>query len=510
MASFEESRYIANTAIPEQVESVKEDAGSLMDTVPMLIWLLVIAALVGVIIKFVRQNRKSAENLRKNLEIIEKFSNAESGIEIEKVFQDICQIAGAEHLAMYIKKDEWYRLSFEINTVANAKNSSIPLLLSPSESHKDGLKSGNFFITHFVENKDTAVIRVYTRDHPIQQDSELYNQLQILCANGMRVHTLLSMELTSVRKSHIANITSRLSSSFLSWQYDRERFFFFISHIIMKAAHAEEVLINDEKNFRSYHYGKNNAVGIGKDFYIHHSGCRMTVVTPLPLDTVQLNTIGSFVDSSYSLFVKEEDNLKNAEEYLNFLVHSNEAMELEFPYFKHHSDMVCSVALRLAKSLQIDTKSMKNLEIAAKIHDIGMIADVSFSLGKGEKLTQEELDTIRNHPLYGSIIVEPLNQIFQISDLIKSHHERYDGQGYPLGLLADEIPLPGQILGFAEHFTGLISDRSYRPGQSFNKATEEVKKMSGQAFNPVIVRAFEQESDNIFNDLSSFKPNLTR
>jgi len=234
----------------------------------------------------------------------------------------------------------------------------------------------------------------------------------------------------------------------------------------------------------------------------------MTVMTAEPLDPDQLNTIGGFVDSSYSLFVHEEDNLKHAEQFLQFLIHSNEAMELEFPYFNHHSDLVGNISGHLARSLQLDDAAVKNLEIAAKLHDIGMIADVSFSLGKQEKLSEGEMDTIRNHPLYGSIIVEPLNQIYPIGDLIKCHHERYDGQGYPLGLFGNEIPLPAQILGFAEQFVGLISDRSYRPGKTFKQAVAEVKKMSGHAFDPIIVRAFEEEEGTIFTDLSRAMPTL--
>lgn len=510
MATLEETRYIANTVVPESVNSVTDGAGSFMENIPFLVWLLVIGILVGIIIKFSMQIKKNTKKLYDNMAIIENFSHSSSSIAIEKVFGEICTMAGSEYLAMYTHRDDWYGLAFEIKINRNEKAVSIPLLMSENEVMNTTGKSGNFFITTFIEKDKKSVIKMYTRDKPIDVNSDMYHQVQILCTNGIKLHTLIASECSIERQSRLAQITTKLSSSFLSWQYDRERFFFFIANIIIKSVHSLEVVIHDEKNNITFNYGKKGAEGIVKEFYIHHSGCRMSIVTEVALDSVQLNTIGGFVDSSYSLFVQEEDNLKHAEQFLQFLIHSNDAMELEFPYFAHHSQMVEVVACRLAKSLNIDSKTLGNLKIAAKIHDIGMIADVSFSLGKEDKLTESEMDTIRNHPLYGSIIVEPLKQIYQIGDLIKYHHERYDGQGYPLGLLGDEISLPAQILGFAEHFTGLISDRSYRAGYPFEKAVIEVKKLSGQAFNPIVIRAFEQEENAIFVDLSVYKPNLAR
>lgn len=509
MASLEETRYIANNVIPEQVNAVTENAGYFFGNLTILFWISVIAVLVVIITLLYRQNQKNSKNLQTSLDVVGRLSRSSNGTEIEKVFEDICSAAGGEHLAMYSRRQDMYGLVFEINLSGSNKHAvSMPLLINEKEAHSEDGKSGNFYITTFVGQNKFSVVRLYTRDKVIAHNSELYRQIQILCENGIKLYSLVSTELTTERQSRIAHITTKLSASFLSWQYDRERFFFFISNIIMKAIRAYEVLIHDEKNKKEYHYGKKGSQGVSKEFYIHHSGCRMTIVTAAALEPDQLNTIGGFVDSSYSLFVHEEDNLKHAEQFLQFLIHSNEAMELEFPYFNHHSDLVENIAVRLAHSLQLDASSIKNLEIAAKLHDIGMIADVSFSLGKQEKLSEGEMDTIRNHPLYGSIIVEPLNQIYPIGELIKCHHERYDGQGYPLGLFGNEIPLPAQILGFAEQFVGLISDRSYRPGKTFQQAVAEVKKMSGHAFDPVIVRAFEGEEGVILADLLRTMPTL--
>lgn len=510
MATLEETRYIANTVIPDAVNSSAEETGSLLEGISPIVWIALILVLIGVITKLVMQSRKAAQKNQYNLDIVERLSRSANGTEVEKIFHDICIAAKGEYLAMYTKREGWYGLTFEINVTQKEKHASIPLLINTNEMVSEGGKSGNFLITTFFEPSKANMVKIYTRDSAIAPDSDEYRQIEVLCQNGIKLYGLLSSGMSIERQSRIAAITTKLSSSFLSWQYDRERFFFFISNIIMKSIRALEVIIRDEKNNKEYRYGMAKAQGISKEFYIHHSGCRMTVVTAIALDGQQMNTIGEFVDSSYSLFVHEEDSLKHAEQFLQFLILSNEAMELEFPYFNHHSEMVEKISLRIAKSMQLDSKTLKNIEIAAKLHDIGMIADVSFSLGKQEKLTEGEMDTIRNHPLYGSIIVEPLNQIYQVGDLIKYHHERYDGKGYPLGLIGDEIPLAAQILGFAEHFSALISDRSYRPGKPFQKAADEMKKLSAQAFNPVIIRAFEQEEDSIFQELSVINPNLKR
>ena len=508
MATLEEIRYIANAEVPDKLSYFMGESYFMVEGISPVFWVVTIAILAGIIIKLTIQSRKHFRNLNQNIDFMERFSRSVNGIEIEKVFHDICISAKGEYMAMYTRREGWYGLIFEINIAENEKHVSIPLLIKTHEASSKEEKSGNFFVTTFFENNKSNMIQIYTREKPISVNTDAYRQMQVLCENGVRLHTLLSSELLSERQSRVAEIATKLSSSFLSWQYDRDRFFFFISHIIIKSIRAVEVVIRDEKNNHDYYYGDKGSIGISKEFFIHHSGCKMRVVTVSPLDSKQINIIGEFIDSSYSLFVHEEDNLKRAEEFLQFLIHSNEAMELEFPYFSHHSDLVGIVTLCIAKSLQLDSRTIKSLEIAAKIHDIGMIADVSFSLGKEEKLTVSEMDVIRNHPLYGSIIVEPLNQIYEIGDLIKFHHERYDGQGYPFGLIGDETPVPAQILGFAEHFVGLISDRSYRPGKALVKAAEEVKKMAGQAFHPIIIRAFEQEEQKIFNQLLALSPNL--
>lgn len=508
MGTFEETRYIANTVIPENVDSAASQAGSAIGGVEWGIWIVMIALLLGVIIFLYRKYGLLQRNMEQYLQIVDEIGSASNSMSVEKVFEDICRMSNSEYLAVYVRRGDWYGLSFEINLTPDKKNTSIPLLLNPAEASLKGSKSGNFTIIPFTDKSKQNLIRFYTRDQTFKDD--LIRRIDVVFANAIKLHSLLSMEHSNAHQSRIATISTQLSTSFLSLQYDREKLFYFVSNIIMKAVSAQEVVVIDDRAGSTFRYGKYSPNAYSKEFYIHHSGCRMNVMTSVALDSIQMNTIGKFIDSTYSLFVHEEENRKHAEQFLEFLIHSNNAMELEFTYFHHHSEMVECVALEIANRLQLDAETIKNLEIAAKIHDIGMIADMSFSLDKQDKLSTKEMDTIRNHPHYGSIIVEPLNHMYDISELIKLHHERYDGQGYPLGLMGDEIPLTAYILGFAEHFIGLISDRSYRKGKHYDEASKEVKKLSSQAFHPVVIRTFEQAESTIFELLRRFNPELHR
>lgn len=126
-------------------------------------------------------------------------------------------------------------------------------------------------------------------------------------------------------------------------------------------------------------------------------------------------------------------------------------------------------------------------------HDIGKIGIPDSILQKTTKLTDEEYDDIKNHPSIGAHILQPSKIFENIIPMVKHHHERYDGRGYPSGLAGEDIPLSARIVCIADSFDAMTSDRSYRPRFTLEKALEELEKCKGSQFDPNLVDLFIDE-----------------
>ncbi|MDP7422146.1 MAG: HD domain-containing phosphohydrolase, partial [bacterium] len=111
-------------------------------------------------------------------------------------------------------------------------------------------------------------------------------------------------------------------------------------------------------------------------------------------------------------------------------------------------------------------------------------------LCKPARLTKEEFEIIKQHPIIGTRIIEPIKPLQKILPGMRHHHERYDGRGYPDGLKGREIPLFGRIISVADTYDAMTSDRSYRKGLSSDIALEEIQTCAGTQFDPMVVEAF--------------------
>ena len=126
-------------------------------------------------------------------------------------------------------------------------------------------------------------------------------------------------------------------------------------------------------------------------------------------------------------------------------------------------------------------------------------------LQKAGKLTDEEYHDIKNHPSIGEHILQPAKIFNDIIPMVKHHHERFDGRGYPVGLSGENIPLYARIVCIADAFDAMTSDRSYRPRYTLFKALEELEKCKGTQFDPtlvdVFVKEFHKNKEKIIKDL---------
>ena len=163
-------------------------------------------------------------------------------------------------------------------------------------------------------------------------------------------------------------------------------------------------------------------------------------------------------------------------------------LELKNPYTEKHSQDMINNAVKIAIKLDVPLNLLDNIKYGAILHDIGKLATPDAILNKKGKLTEEEFAEIKKHPLVG---YELLKNIFEpISDMIKSHHERVDGKGYPSGLKGDDITLPAKIIAVCDVYDALISERPYKEPISKNKAISIIEENTGTHFDSEVVKAF--------------------
>ncbi len=138
----------------------------------------------------------------------------------------------------------------------------------------------------------------------------------------------------------------------------------------------------------------------------------------------------------------------------------------------------------------MSSDDLKMLKIISNLHDIGKIAINDKILNKPGKLTNEEWDEIKRHPEIGYRILSSIPEYARIAEDILSHHENYDGKGYPRGLKGEEIPIRARIIALADAYDAMISDRPYRKGMSHLDAIKEIKRCRGMQFDPNVTDIF--------------------
>jgi putative nucleotidyltransferase with HDIG domain len=157
-----------------------------------------------------------------------------------------------------------------------------------------------------------------------------------------------------------------------------------------------------------------------------------------------------------------------------------------------HSERVVTFSLRLGRELGLDKAKMTALEFGSLLHDIGKIGVPDAILRKPARLTEEEWERMREHPLHGQAILREIKFLKGAARVVAQHHERWDGSGYPLGLRGEEIDLNARIFAVADAFDAMISDRVYRRGRSYETAAEELDAWAGRQFDPQVVEAFHR------------------
>lgn len=160
------------------------------------------------------------------------------------------------------------------------------------------------------------------------------------------------------------------------------------------------------------------------------------------------------------------------------------------PHTSQHSTRVTNFSLALANIIKLSDDEKDVLYIAASLHDIGKVGIPDSILLKKDKLTDEEFKIIQKHPDIGADILKPLPPMSRETDVIRYHHERYDGKGYPAGIGGEEIPLLSRIITLADSYDAMTSDRPYRNRLPIDKAIEEIIRCIGSQFDPELANMF--------------------
>jgi putative nucleotidyltransferase with HDIG domain len=173
------------------------------------------------------------------------------------------------------------------------------------------------------------------------------------------------------------------------------------------------------------------------------------------------------------------------------------AVELRDQYTGDHTLRVTDYALLLAEALGLPAAQRYELQIGTPLHDIGKIGIDDAILRKTGPLTRDEFEVMKQHTIKGAAILGSIASLNPMIPIIRHHHERWDGSGYPDCLAEDRIALTARIVAVADAFDAMTSDRPYRKAMSAEKAFEELQRQAGRHFDPVCVQAFLQARHNV-------------
>ena len=171
------------------------------------------------------------------------------------------------------------------------------------------------------------------------------------------------------------------------------------------------------------------------------------------------------------------------------------ALKVHDPYTAGHSGRVASYAGVVAGVLGMSRRQMEVVRRAGLAHDVGKLAVPHYILAKNVRLASGEFDQIRSHPGFGARLLEGIPTTRDLAEIVRHHHEHWDGRGYPDGLSGSQIPLEARVILVADAFDAMTTARPYDPMISAGAAMKEIVHCSGQQFDPIVVEAMQHAFD---------------
>jgi putative two-component system response regulator len=227
--------------------------------------------------------------------------------------------------------------------------------------------------------------------------------------------------------------------------------------------------------------GEREDVLVGKDM-----GAEDYLVKPVTHEDL-ITVVNSRLERSHQLHVAQ---LQKA--YETSLAVLANAIEVRDQYTRGHVERVMAYAFAIAEHLNSGSLNHDQLRFGAMLHDIGKINIRETTLCKKDSLTLEEWAEVKLHPSTGAEMIKDIPYLLPAIPVVRYHHERWDGQGYPEGLAGENIPLVARIVAVADGFDAMTTDRPYSPARSLEQAYTEITQCSGTRYDPSVVNAFQK------------------
>ncbi len=221
-------------------------------------------------------------------------------------------------------------------------------------------------------------------------------------------------------------------------------------------------------------------------------GGALTAMRQEHFDTEDLNLLTTLANMSSKAIESAELHQQLRQSYYRALHVLARSLAARDPYSAAHGEAVTWLACRLGEIMGLSDEDMSALQAYCPLHDLGKIGISDNLLSKDGPLTDDEFDVVRGHTLIGETIIEPLNPGPSALSMIRNHHERWDGTGYPDGLKQDEISPLARIVAVADACHAIVSNRPYRSGATLIEAVRDISSMSGTQFDPAAVEALTE------------------
>ncbi|SDM18088.1 HD-GYP domain-containing protein [Halarsenatibacter silvermanii] len=252
-------------------------------------------------------------------------------------------------------------------------------------------------------------------------------------------------------------------------------------------AEAEEIAARIRKSCQKTHQGDRNKA-IGEEPVI---SLGIGMATKSNTGQAMEDTLNFADERMYE--DKRENGLMAKRKMINAFLHRLYAKTFET---EAHTLRVTRLAIKLGERLGLDDDSLKYLARLGGLHDIGEMTIEEEIIKKPEKLKEGEFEKIKVHPVKGAALVNSVEEFSSISDIIKSHHERWDGEGYPEGLVGENIPLLARIFSIVDAYDVMTTGRPYQEKISKKEALEEIKECAGTQFDPELAEKFVEIMDS--------------
>ena len=498
MSVFEQSRYYFNEVLPEIIFSNIAQIDNFLASFWFIFFFIGLVLFIITLNVFRKKLYLQSKSEGYN-KFLQELSLKTQKRDVEDKLVEYTQLVKVKYVAIYELRGETYIL-IESNTTEKT-DVNAPLRIG-RKTLQTFNKSGNYRVTSIVNSSQNNMLLFFSYQL-LDIDSD-YGFFDIALSYYEQISNKFKIEGGEIQ----SNLGKSTSVSLMKLQMDQNEFFKFFIALVIKITKAQgaKLYTKEGKLVFNYEAGTSNS-SLQKVFYIRNTPYKLEFYDNKPLTLQSVRQVGSFLDMAGGFLINRNQNSEMVQNYLSFLKFTNEAIELENKYYKNHSLIVQIISVELAKSLFLSEDEIDTISLGAYLHDIGMIGDLLTVINK-EKFEEQDMNLIKEHPLIGGIVVEPICHLYPIENIVKYHHERFDGRGYPFGLKESQIPIDAQIVAVGEFYAGITSDRSYKKGKTHEEAVEEIKNLREKMFGAVMVDAFLDVEKSIRTKILKIKSSL--